>query len=185
MPVEIICDPTVYYNSKMRESRTFKRNSRDHQWIFELIECKVSKSEQVYIDEPEWMLCRDLHPGTDARFLVVFKDKTLVTIRDLRAHHIHMLKDMQKKVHAFLNTQNLQNRNSFQIFFHYPPSVYQLHAHVSPVRGHCGQRLRTQYLNTICANLMKDTNWYRDALILTSYYKITAKSSNKFNNGVE
>jgi len=179
MPVEIICDPIVYWNSRMKESRTLKRNSREHQWIFDIIDYKVSKTEQIFINEGEWMLCRDLHPGSDTRFLVIFKDKTLVTIRDLRKHHVPMLISMQQKITDFLDMQNLPNRSQFQIFFHYPPSVYQLHAHVSPVRGHPGQRLRTQYLNTICANLLKDTNWYRSALILTSYYKITPKQNTK------
>ena len=39
--------------------------------------------ERIYLDKTAFMLCRDIHPGTDTRYLVIFKDTSLKTIRDL------------------------------------------------------------------------------------------------------
>jgi hypothetical protein len=48
--------------------------------------------ETVFHNTPDWLLARDLHRGLDNSYLVVFRDKELYSIRDLRARHVGMLR---------------------------------------------------------------------------------------------
>lgn len=111
------------------------------------------------------------HKGTpetppEKRYLVIFKNLELRTMRDLRSEHVEMLQDMQQKLSNFLRQQHGKLANSYRIFFHYLPSVFQLHAHVS-ARRISFNSYRRHYLFGVLRNLKKDDRYYQDAMILT------------------
>lgn len=152
----------------MQEFIKQKLADRDKQWIYKLIRGEGgSEREVVYVDTPEFMICRDLHPGTDERFLVVFKDLALQTIRDLRGEHVGLLRRVQRSVCRFLSQAQPQLAGEYRIFFHYTPSVFQLHAHVSMMHAYT-QRTRVHPLSVVVQNLEAESTHYRDALILIS-----------------
>lgn len=107
-----------------------------------------------------------LETPPEKRYLVIFKDLKLRTMRDLRLEHVEMLKDMQQKLSKFLRQQHGLLANSYRIFFHYFPSVFQLHAHVS-ARRIAFNSYRRHYLVGVMRNLQKNDQYYQDAMILT------------------
>jgi hypothetical protein len=64
---------------------------------------------------------------------------------------------------AWLNEEG-KDVKQFKMYFHYLPSVFQLHMHVCS--SSAGDSIRRQYLHCIVRNIEKKDEWYKDALIL-------------------
>lgn len=162
-----ICTPEIYSSEIMQEYIKQRRSDEDKQWIYKLIAGESMANELVYMEADEWMICRDLHPGMDVRYLVVFKDERLKTIRDLRQEHIPLLESVLHHVQHFLCREQPKRRHLYKVFFHYTPSVFQLHAHVSVPVGQT-QNTRVQPVSLVIHRLRQNSMWFRDALILIS-----------------
>ena len=130
----------------------------------------ANQHEQVFLDEDDFVLCTNVHHGLDDRYLVVFKDENLKTIRDLQQKHVPMLTRMKETVKNFLQEKHPVIFDRYRFFFHYMPSVFQLHAHVS-TKSMSFNINRRQPLDTVVRNLMQDTEYYQKAIILTSVIK--------------
>ena len=162
---DVICSPDVYYGAAFQDFIHKERTSTSSQWIFDIIaNTYCPKREQIFIQAEQWCLCADQHHGHDTRYLVIFKDTSLATIRDLTHHHIALLKEVYSSVRAWLVCKHKQG---FHMFFHYMPSVFQLHLHVTS---------KTQYINVnrahplleVVKRLQKNSSHYAQALMLTS-----------------
>lgn len=138
-----------------------KKNTQDpnKSWIYSV---STSKYESVVLDHAQWTIVTD-RLSVHARYLVVFKDTNLQTIRDLRKSHIPMLRQLQKVINAYF-TSNMQ------CFFHYFPSVYQLHMHITPEKYH---RItdRAHPLNCVISNITAHSTHYQNAIIMTKMHK--------------
>lgn len=140
----------------------------DQQWVQRLVnDGFANRSETIFIDTEQWVMCSNIHAGADDRYLVVFKDPRLSTLRDLTGADVDMLLDMNKRVRAFLRTAHPLVHARYRIFFHYLPSVFQLHAHVSTKRLAFNMN-RRQPFACVVRNLLYDSDYYKKALILTS-----------------
>jgi diadenosine tetraphosphate (Ap4A) HIT family hydrolase len=175
----VICSPHSYYSETHQDfiARSCLRENR--QWIYELIDSGVgTPDETVLVDNAHWLLCVDKHPGADTRYLIVFRDPRLKTIRDLRQGDVAMLRDMHTQVLQAMRAHQAA-WTSFSVYFHYNPSVYQLHAHVcdNTVRN-AGvvSALRCHDLRHVVRNLAADSLWYRKALILTCKTKMFGRT---------
>ena len=163
---KVICSPEDYYGEQFSNFVKNEYFSDKNKWIYNIIKqgC-FSKHEKVFIDNNDWCLCADKHHANDVRYLIVFKDQKLKTIRDLRGSHIPMLENMMNTVTQWIKTRHTQK---YYLYFHYMPSVLQLHVHVNS---------NTQYINydrahlfsTILRNLRNNPEHYKNALILTKY----------------
>jgi len=162
-----ICSPEHYTCDQVQLYMAQRCLDPDKQWIYNLIGSRATVSEVVYIDNAHWMLCKDLHPGRDTRYLIVFKDTLLRTLRELNHGHLAMLTDLQAQVQAFLLATHPLDSTKFQIFFHYMPSMFQLHAHVS-MHASPQQTVRRHHLRHVVSNITLASTHYKNALILTS-----------------
>ena len=159
-----ICSPDAYYDPCLQ--RQLVENRRHNQWIFDLITTPNCPGETVFHNTPDWLLARDLHRGIDNRYLVVFRDQELFCIRDLRARHVAMLRGLLAFLKQWLPAQEPLLHRKYHMYFHYMPSVFQLHMHVSMRKA--PDALRAQDAHHIIRNLARTDTWYRDALILCS-----------------
>jgi hypothetical protein len=167
-----ICTPDAYKNMDgfIDEECKHAHNA----WIYDIINNNTSAwytlDEEIILEAPDWLLVKNKHFGTDLRFLIIFKDTSLKTIRDLRQHHIALLKQAYHAVKYYLLKQQL---HGYSFYFNYLPSVFQLHMHVN-LRGSattCKGNDRMQPLNVVINNLEYDSLYYTKALILTKYCK--------------
>jgi hypothetical protein len=159
-----ICSPETYYERGFQ--KLLAENRRQNQWIFDLMTLPDCPGEKVFHDTPDWLLARDLHRGTDNRYLVVFREKDLFCIRDLRARHVGMLRGLLTFLRQWLPVQEPLLHGKYHLYFHYMPSVFQLHMHVSMRKA--PDSLRAQDVRHVIRNLEHTDTWYRDALILCS-----------------
>ena len=162
---KVICCPYQYYGRPFSQFIDTEARSSKHSWIYDIIAMgSASKHEHVYLERKEWCLVLDKHHANDTRYLVVFKDRALRTIRDLRQQHLAMLEDVYHTVTAWLQC-NRPNQK-YHMYFNYMPSVFQLHLHVNSNAQHIN-RERAHVLHVVCANLRRDSEHYMKALILT------------------
>ena len=110
--------------------------------------------------------------GCDVRYLVVFKDTALRTIRDLRQHHLPLLHEINTRVRAWLRETQ---QGCFGMYFHFLPSVFQLHLHVRD-KSFSRKHVRMQPLQNVMGNLAKTSMYYKDELIMTKYCKMFQKA---------
>lgn len=103
---------------------------------------------------------------TRTRYLVIFKDTSLKTLRDLTSEHVPILIDMQATIRRFLSWNYGVRQKHYNIFFHYMPSVFQLHAHVSPRRMNSNS-VRRQPVSVVTRNLLADSLHYQKCLMYT------------------
>jgi hypothetical protein len=172
----VICSATEYESTQFQTFMDGERASVYSQWIFDIIEKRYGrKKEQIFIDRPEWCLCADKYHGSDQRYLVVFKDKTLRTIRDLRNIHLDLLIDVQKTIIEWLRVRYPSTFKMFSVFFHYMPSVFQLHLHVNMKSQYINTQ-RAHYLARVIRNLQSNSEFYVQALILTKLCKTLKRS---------
>lgn len=163
----VICSPEEYYSDNMLHYITQQCNDASHRWIHQIIDNNLKGSnEKVYYRTSQWCLCEDKHSGSDTRYLIVFSDKSLHTIRDLRQKHVIMLREIKEYVTAWLGTQ----KNLFKMYFHYFPSTMQLHLHINTVHATRNYQ-RIQPIDTVIRNLERDSLYYSNALILTRLCK--------------
>jgi len=186
----LICSPHEYYSEANQDNiaKLCKRENR--QWIYSLIDAGSAAHDEIVMTETaQWLLCLDKHPGEDTRYLVVFRDLALKTLRDLRAADVGMLREVLDGVRAEMRTRQPEWAGCL-VYFHYYPSVYQLHAHVCEDKGRTPQRdasCRSHHVGHVIRNLERDSAWYAKALILTNrpkkMYRASARASRALTDG--
>jgi diadenosine tetraphosphate (Ap4A) HIT family hydrolase len=162
---EVICSPDLYYGPAFQSFVASECRATSSKWIYDIIDGTFCpKREQVFIQKPEWCLCADQHQGSDPRYLVIFKDTNLKTIRDLRQSHLQLLAEINAEVRAWLDSRQAKG---FKMFFHYMPSVFQLHLHVTAKTQYINMS-RAHFLPLVMKNLQRSSEHYAQALIMTS-----------------
>jgi hypothetical protein len=162
---DVICSPDVYYSHAFQSFIDTERKSPNSKWIYDIIDNTFApKREQIFIHADTWCLCADQHHGHDTRYLVIFKDTRLSTIRDLRRSNVALLVDVRNQVSAWLQTRH---KRKFHMFFHYMPSVFQLHLHVTSKAQYINMN-RAHFLPFVINNLKNNSEYYAQALLLTA-----------------
>eukprot|EP00915_Cephaloidophora_sp_WS-2016_P000631 GHVH01000774.1.p1 GENE.GHVH01000774.1~~GHVH01000774.1.p1 ORF type:complete len:134 (-),score=8.56 GHVH01000774.1:292-693(-) len=94
--------------------------------------------------------------------LLIAMNKQLRSIRDLRAEHIPMLEKMKEIIMKYLVTR-YGTYKEFQIFFHYHPTFWHLHCHVSTLgdRENSPTLGRSHLIDDVIENLKGDTCFYQ------------------------
>ena len=168
----VICSPQLYFGPKFQ---CFIKNEcmfENSQWIYKIIRNELhGMNEIIFLDKPEWLLCANKPTPDHSSFLVIFKDCTLKSIRDLRATHIDLLSNVNNVVRSWLKENNL---TKYHLFFHYMPSTFQLHMHVAVQSNKVD--IRRQPLSVVIKNLQVDSLYYFKALIFTRLCKTLKRS---------
>lgn len=142
-----------------------KKNNK--KWIYDVISGQRER-EQIIFKTDSFILLPNNITGTRTimnksvvNLLVIFTDTILKTIRDLRGCHVtlleYMLKTCVKKIHELYSIE----REDIIAYFHYPPSVYQLHAHIV-TKQFCrvGDLYRFHNIHSVISNLKLDPDYY-------------------------
>lgn len=99
------------------------------QWIYKIITGE-RESEAVVFQNEHFMVLPDTEAPNEMgllNWMVIFKNVDLVSMRSLRGEHVCLLRDVIAKVRELLPAE----LEAPMVYFHYPPSVWQLHLHVA------------------------------------------------------
>ena len=182
-----ICTPEIYNSEDMQ--RQILDNRKANPWIFDIIHNKhnIEPRKNCIIKRPEWTLVmhRVKHNSEKEKansvwkYLIVFHDENLHSLRHLREQHINLLKEIKKVVTTAMQMRpesfHLTRRpNTVHVYFHYWPSVFQLHAHV--VTQDCYRPVyRCHDFKHVIRNLSRDGEWYKKAMLMTTFNRTIQK----------
>ena len=97
----------------------------------------------------------------DLYCLAIVKETGLASIRDLRARHIPMLRNMLRECPLAIQQTYGVPSNQLRIFFHYQPQFYHLHVHVTRLENEIGSQVERGHLvNDVIQNLEMDNDYY-------------------------
>jgi m7GpppX diphosphatase len=162
------------------------------QWITHIIEGTQEKDEVIH-RAGEFVLLPDTErvnrywriacnsagssmrtrPKRILNWLAIAHDRQLRTIRDLRGHHVPMLREMLDVCMKAIENETGIRRDQVMAYVHYPPSVYQLHVHFSyPYGQYCHRdAYRVHNLASIINNLEIDPAYYQKATLHMAIYR--------------
>ncbi|XP_003737724.1 m7GpppX diphosphatase isoform X2 [Galendromus occidentalis] len=152
-----------------------EKNSFSLQWVYNVLDRKKEEENILFEDKDEklgFMLCKDMKwdmkSNADLHALVIAHDRTLHSIRDLRREHIPLLENIREKSITLIEEKFGLGEDKLLMYFHYPPSYYQLHVHIvaltfeNPPGGGCQ---RGHLLDTVKSNLEICSDFYDRATL--------------------
>ncbi len=120
------------YQSNVLPKVMKKLESGNANWVYDIFNGKKEQELILYQDEHivlipdiKW----DQKDSFDLRVLAFFKNPELKSIRDLNEKHVDLLDYVKNKGCEIISKKYGFNENQLKIFFHYRPSVWQLHMH--------------------------------------------------------
>lgn len=152
-----------YYNSK------FKIN---FQWVYNILEHK-QETERIIFEDPDpnngFILLPDLKwDGRNVENLYVLAithKRDIKSIRDLKSSHLPILRNIQTRAAAVLESRYGILPTQLRMYLHYQPSFYHLHVHINPVRNDAPGIWceKSHMLDTVINNLELMPDYYEKA----------------------
>jgi hypothetical protein len=139
----------------------------DKEWIYNIID-KISEQESIIYENDDIIIMPNLswknNNAKDLYLLVIFKDKNLYSIRTLNDTHINMLEQARETINEFVEAKFGLTKQNVMMYFHYKPSVWQLHLHVVNIGSqqiHSNKLPRSHLLNTVINNIKLKADYYQ------------------------
>jgi m7GpppX diphosphatase len=134
-------------------------------WINDIVHHK--SNQIVYYRNSNFLICKDNKWKTDNIndfYILCIPIERIMTIRDLRKRHIPLLKNMKYEMTKLANNFKI-NSNDLVFFFHYMPSIFQLHLHCClKTNYHATNSKRgVYYYDTVINRLKKDNDYWNKA----------------------
>lgn len=129
------------------------------QWPYDVIEGR-SEAEFVIRKTKDYLILPDMERFESFHWLILFTDVLLKSMRSLRGEHLPLLHEVRNVVKRMNPTA--------MVYFHYPPSVWQLHLHI--VNASSGLRTtsdmqRVHFLEDVISNIEIDSEYYAKATL--------------------
>ena len=148
-------------------------NPRKDQWIYNIINGTAEQNSIIYRDKtclliPNYKWNNEINK---LHIIAIPTDITLRSIRSLRAKHIVLLEHIKSVIFKTIKMKYDLGEENVNCFFHYEPSVYHLHIHVTNLMDN-DARSSVEYshdLNTVIYNLSIKSDYYVDALLNVRY----------------
>ncbi len=146
-------------------------------WIYKIISGE-KEAEHVLFRDENIVVLPDSEGGDEPgvlNLMAIFTDTRLKSIRDLRGEHVPMLESVKDIIASLLPPEF----SSPMIYFHLPPSVFQLHLHIcapADVLRTTSSMQRVWFLEDIISNLKIDPDFYLKAtltFILPASHELT------------
>jgi m7GpppX diphosphatase len=138
-------------------------------WIYNIIDGTAEQDQILYSDEHFILIPSFTFDGKSVdklHYLAIPRDKSLRTIRDLRAEHCPLLRHMKcLSLNALASHFHLREEN-LKIFFHYDPSTYHLHMHIVNLEHMFGSSVEYSHeADLVVYNLELSSEYYKNVLL--------------------
>ena len=128
--------------------------------------------DEILYEDDTFMLLPDTkwaHPRTSDTLycLAICHDRSIRSVRDLRAHHRSLLENIRDAGLACLAQKFQVAASQLRIFVHYQPSYYHFHVHFVHTSQNSGTNAvgKAILLETILYNLNRDGDYYHHATL--------------------
>jgi m7GpppX diphosphatase len=156
--------PEVYFGSSMREFVEAEISKKS--WIYKVIAGEKEQDQVIFRDD-EYLVLPDTEATNEPgilNWMVIFTDTTLTSMRALKGHHIKLLETIKSKIISLIPAEF----DPPMIYFHYPPSVWQLHLHVAApcdILRTTNSMQKVCFLEDVMSNLTIDPEYYAKATL--------------------
>jgi m7GpppX diphosphatase len=139
------------------------------QWVYNILEKKAEVERILYEDldlDAGFMLLPDfkwnLHSIRDLYCLVLCMRRDIRTLRDLRAEHLPLLRNIRDSTAKFIAERFDVQSNQLRMYVHYAPSYYHFHVHVTHVEYDSASAVsgRAHLLDDIIEHIELDSEYY-------------------------
>ena len=158
-----------FLETKMYYETYIKPNIGVARWVLNIFNGEA-EHEPIYIDTETFVVLPD--PKWDRKkeniyLLALSKNVELYSLRDLRAEHIPLLKDICHVTLQYISEHYDIMERYIRVFLHYYPSTWRLHIHFQHISSNISlggntQVGRAHLISTVISNLGYNTNYYRD-----------------------
>jgi m7GpppX diphosphatase len=154
--------------------KTYLENTK---WMNDMIHYKTSQI--VYYRNSNFLICKDNKWKTDNIndfYILAIPIEKIMTVRNLRQQHIGLLEDMKYRLTKTAEAFKIDSSN-LVYFFHYIPSIFQLHLHCCLKTNYHAKNLSrgVYHYEIVLDKLQKDNEYWKKA---TMNYSLT------FNNHI-
>jgi len=143
---------------------------RSRQWVFNIFDGKKEKDKVLYQDE-NFVLIPDIKWNRkdkwELRVLAFFKNPELNSMRDLTGDHLTLLENVKNKSLEVIKEKFELTEDQLKIFFHYRPSVWQLHMHFVCLffKTSSSSIERAHSIYSVLENLKLDSDYFKKVKI--------------------
>ena len=167
----VVCTPSIAFSSEMQNYVEQQCRNKGKRWIYEILD-GVRERANIKYEDDDCVLLPDtevLNSCSTLNWLGIFKDRRLKSIRSLNGSHIPLLKRVYENCVARIQSEIQCDRDNIMVYFHYLPSVYQLHVHFCAPYGQYTtvDVCKIHPMQTVISNLQIDFNYYLKARIVT------------------
>ena len=148
----------------------------DKKWIYNIID-HLSESDEILFENNNIIIIPDYkwsgaksalyaeEKNLDSfHVLCIFKDKSLFSIRELTQTHIPLLEEAIEYGCQTLKEKYGINKENLIMYFHYHPSVWQLHLHYMIINNDNTSSYslpRAHSINSVIQNIKMDSDYYK------------------------
>jgi len=140
------------------------------QWVYNILE-KKKEAERIVTEDSDsdsgFILIPDMKwdgEKIESLYLVaIAHNRNLKSIRDLRAEHLPLLKNILKKGQDSIKQKYNVGPDKLRVYFHYQPSYHHLHIHFTHLQFDApgSDVMRAHLLNDVIDNLTIDSEFYQ------------------------
>ena len=167
----VLCTPVISSGAAMQAYVDQQVQSTKKQWIYDIIQGR-SEGDTLLLDTPDFVLLPDtgaLNSTCVINWLAIFKDTSLKSIRSLTGAHLQLLKDCKRRCSECILQNTDFGIDDVLAYFHYLPSVFQLHVHFCAPYGkyttHDICKIHT--IDNVISNLEIDPLYYQKVSLTT------------------
>ncbi|KAF9478190.1 mRNA decapping enzyme [Pholiota conissans] len=103
------------------------------QWV-ENILTGISEKSKILYSSSEFLLLPDMKWDSKTLsslyLIALVQDRNIRSLRDLRRHHVDLLKTIQREAHRAVREKWGLGTGSLRMYVHYQPSYYHFHVHI-------------------------------------------------------
>ena len=135
------------------------------QWVYNVLEHK-KEVDRIIFEDPDtdvgFILAQDSKWSgksvSDLHCLAIVHKRGIKSLRDLNQSHLPLLRNIQKECTQAIVDKYGLSPSQVRMYFHYQPSYYHLHVHVTPP----GRifRSRQNLLEKVISNIEQDPCYY-------------------------
>jgi len=160
------------YSDYTKKVLPFAKEKKDNRvWLDNLFKYnKDNKNTLIYADD-NFILIEDIRWESkdinELRIVAFFKLEKLYCIRELRKKHIKLLDKVYRKSIKIIKQKYKLNEDQLKVFFHYRPSIWQLHLHFNYInlKTISSSIERAHPYFSVIENLKINSNYYKKVSI--------------------
>lgn len=150
-------DEYIEYIKKVPESNT--------KWVFNIFD-GIAEQDRIIFRNDDFIIIPSIHAIDDKNnfhILVIFSDKRLRSMRDLEKKDISLLESARNKTLELIKSKYDVDESEIKTYFHYPPSVWQLHLHFNRtgMNNSISSVEHSHSLDIVIESLNIDTDFYK------------------------